>query len=163
MALASCIPPHKAMGFKTDSKLTKLAAESKALVLYHIGDELEDIEMKEQEAINTVKTPIQDEFLKLSPAEQKSSEKEFNKRIQDELFKSESLRGLVKKKAELWNKEVAFEAEPFEIEEKEYAEGFKEPKEVNLFGDKVTLDGYAALHELIVMKLITIKESETAE
>jgi hypothetical protein len=159
---ASAIPSHKAMGFKTDSDINSIAEEAKELIEYHIGEGLQENYDKVEVRLSVIKEPFLSELRESSEGkddeEVKVIETEINKRLNEAIFTDVELTALSDDEKKLWDKAIKDSLSTIEIENKEYAEKFSEPKKVALFRRELTVDGYMALLQLISKKIITIKD-----
>jgi len=155
--LSACIPQYKAMGFKNDSRITRLSAEMIALIEYAEGGSLKELNKKIQDKVNAIRFPILEgiDTESLSEEEKIALSLKINKAINAD----EEIIDLKAQELTIWNTEITKEEiDEIEIEEREYAEKFIGPaKEINILYGQFTVDGYQALLALIAKGYIEIK------
>lgn len=166
--LSSAIPAHKAMGFQVDSKINSMSAEAKALVEYHVGDKLKEIEAETTKIIDEVKKPFVEDLEKsLVGIEDEEVKTDFRKKadikINAALAIHEEYKKLREEEKALWETEVSLDLKTIEIEPKDYDEKFKEPKPIEFNGREITIDGYSALLQLITLGVISVNWPEENE
>ena len=169
--LSSAIPAHKAMGFQVDSKINSMSAEAKALVEYHVGDKLKEIEAETTKIIDEVKKPFVEDLEKsLVEIEDEEVKTDFRKKadikINAALAIHEEYKKLREDEKAIWGTEVALDLKTIEIEPKDYDERFKDPKPIEFNGREITIDGYSALLQLITLGVIKVnwpKEADEAD
>jgi len=166
--LSSAIPAHKAMGFQVDSKINSMSAEAKALVEYHVGDKLKEIEAETTKIIDEVKKPFVEDLEKsLAGIEDEEVKTDFRKKadikINAALAIHEEYKKLREEEKALWETEVSLDLKTIEIEPKDYDEKFKEPKPIEFNGREITIDGYSALLQLITLGVISVNWPEENE
>lgn len=163
--LSSAIPAHKAMGFQVDSKINSMSAEAKALVEYHVGDKLKEIESETTKIIDEVKKPFVSELEKALESREDEDEKTGMRKTADMKINAalNANEGYVKLREDekaIWGTEVALDLKTIEIEPKDYDERFKEPKPIEFNGREITIDGYSALLQLITLGVIKVNWPE---
>lgn len=169
--LSSAIPAHKAMGFQVDSKINSMSAEAKALVEYHVGDKLKEIEAETTKIVDAVKKPFVAELEKALESIEDEDEKTGMRKTADMKINAalNANEGYVKLREDekaIWGTEVALDLKTIEIEPKDYDERFKEPKPIEFNGREITIDGYSALLQLITLGVIKVnwpKEADEAD
>jgi len=154
---ATTIPSYKAMGFKVDSKISRLAAEVLALIDYKIGDDLKKIEPDFNQKVMQIRTSIFPETIdteSLSESESTSLANQFKKALAED----EDMIELNKKLEKLWSTEINNELDEIEIEEKDYSEKFKDERiNVHVLNRDYSVDGYSSLLALVTKNIITVK------
>ena len=166
--LSSAIPAHKAMGFQVDSKINSMSAEAKALVEYHVGDKLKEIESETTKIIDEVKKPFVSELEKALESIEDEDEKTGMRKTADMKINAalNANEGYVKLREDekaIWGTEVALDLKTIEIEPKDYDERFKEPKPIEFNGREITIDGYSALLQLITLGVIKVNWPKEAD
>lgn len=166
--LSSAIPAHKAMGFQVDSKINSMSAEAKALVEYHVGDKLKEIEAETTKIVDAVKKPFVAELEKALESIEDEDEKTGMRKTADMKINAalNANEGYVKLREDekaIWGTEVALDLKTIEIEPKDYDERFKEPKPIEFNGREITIDGYSALLQLITLGVISVNWPEENE
>jgi len=154
---AAAIPLYKAMGFKTDSKINRLAAEAIALIEYKIGDDLKKIEPEYNQKISKLRSAVFPQTLdveSLSEVELKALTNKLNRSIAED----EDLIEFNKQFQKLWDTEIKNEIDPIDIEEQDYSEKFKdERKKVTVMNVEYSVDGYSSLLTLVTKNIITLQ------
>jgi len=155
---STALPMYKAMGFKADSKIARLAAEAIALIEYKIGDDLKKISAELIDKVNEIKKDTFDEIEEGFDALDEDQRKVVIDKVNRLIDENQEVQELYKKESKIWKTEINMEFDSFEIEDKEYSEKIgDEHKTVQILGKEYTVDGYAALLTLVSMELIIIK------
>jgi hypothetical protein len=161
---AFAIPKYKAMGFPVDSKLISLSAEMKAVIEYHIGDQLKEIKEAVTKIVDEVKKPFIDEFTyksdDVTPEMKQVLAAEADYNVNQALQKNDEYKKLVADEEELWKTEIETVINPIVIEMKEYDIKFGEPKQMEFEGRVLTIDGYDCLLQLVTKGVIVIDKPE---